>query len=97
MKKLLRTSLLICTLIFGGCTPQFFKIIPANFAKEVCSCIYVEEQSKSYCQSFGRQMFDVSGYDVNESSNSITAWGFGFTATAIFEGPRLGCRLLPSK
>lgn len=93
MKKVIRCLPLLACLFFGGCTPQFFKIIPANFAKEVCSCIFVEGQSKRYCQNYGRQIFDVSGYDVVESSNAIIAWGFGFEATAVYEGPRLGCRL----
>ena len=93
------TFLVLFIFCFGmqGCVPKFFKIIPNNFAKEVCSCIFVEGQSKNYCQEYGRQMFDVSGYKVLVAEKEVLAWGFSYAAKAVYDGPRYGCRLLPDQ
>tara|TARA_Y100000589_G_scaffold305867_1_gene320143 strand:- start:579 stop:881 length:303 start_codon:yes stop_codon:yes gene_type:complete len=80
-----------------GCVPKFFKVIPNNFAKEVCSCIFVEGQNKNYCKEYGRQMLDVSGYKILEAEKEVLAWGFSFTAKAVYDGPQYGCRLLPDQ
>jgi len=88
--------LLISSFGMQGCVPKFFKIIPNNFAKEVCSCIFVENQTKNYCQEYGRQMFDISGYQVLEAEKEVLAWGFSFAAKAVYDGPRYGCRLVPN-
>lgn len=100
MKRIILLSSILLLLI--GCqrssTPRteasFFKVVSSSFAKEFCSCLFVEKQEADYCKSYARQIVPVSSYKIDEENKTILALALGIQSTAQFRGEKLGCRLL---
>lgn len=74
-------------------TSSFPHIISAFYAKEFCSCYFVEGRDKEACHNFARQYVPISGFDLDEEKKEVTVTGLGITTTAEFTDKRYGCRL----
>ena len=72
----------------------FPDIISAYTAKEYCSCRYVMDNPADYCVSYAKQYVPLSGFFDDTQSKRVTASGLGRSSTAVWIGPREGCRLL---
>jgi hypothetical protein len=72
----------------------FPAIISAYTAKEYCSCRYVMDNPAEYCVSYASQYIPLSGFFDDAQSKRVTASGLGRSSTAVWIGPREGCRLL---
>ena len=72
----------------------FPDIISAYTAKEYCSCRYVMDNPADYCVSYAKQYVPQSGFFDDTQSKRVTASGLGRSSTAVWIGPREGCRLL---
>ena len=72
----------------------FPDIISAYTAKEYCSCRYVMDNPADYCVSYAKQYVPLSGFFDDAQSKRVTASGLGRSNTAVWIGPREGCRLL---
>ncbi|EIK98090.1 hypothetical protein PMM47T1_02454 [Pseudomonas sp. M47T1] len=70
-------------------------ILSAYSAKEYCSCRYVMGQSVGYCQGYVKQWLPLSSLDDDPGHARVSARGLGQNATAVWLGPRQGCRLSP--
>lgn len=73
----------------------FPDILGAYTAKEYCSCRYVMQQPADYCRSYVHQYLPISGFADEVQSLRATASALGRTHSAIWLGPREGCRLAP--
>lgn len=71
----------------------FPEIISAYTAKEYCSCRYVMDNPAEYCVSYASQYIPLSGFFDDAQSKRVTASGLGRSSTAVWIGPREGCRL----
>ncbi|MDE1163916.1 MAG: amidase [Pseudomonas sp.] len=69
-------------------------ILSAYSAKEFCSCRYVMEQSDGYCRSYVKQYLPLSELRDDPARARVVARGLGQTRTAVWIGPRQGCRLI---
>ncbi|SHN11027.1 hypothetical protein SAMN05216593_10812 [Pseudomonas asturiensis] len=72
----------------------FPTIISAYTAKEYCSCRYVVNNPEDYCRAYVKQYVPSTLIDQPELKR-VTASGLGRTSSAVWQGPREGCRLLP--
>lgn len=72
----------------------FPDIISAYTAKEYCSCRYVMDNPADYCVSYAKQYIPLSGFFDDQQHKHVTASSMGRSNTAVWLGPRQGCRLL---
>jgi len=73
---------------------RFPRIISHWYAKEFCSCFYVMEQPENFCAERTRQWLPIQELKIDAQKKEIWVRGTWTTATARFEGPRYGCRLV---
>ena len=72
----------------------FPTIISAYTAKEYCSCRYVVNNPEDYCRAYVKQYVPSTLIDQPELKR-VVASGLGRTSSAVWQGPREGCRLMP--
>lgn len=72
----------------------FPDIIGAYSAKEYCSCRYVSGNPADYCQVYIQQYIPIDQLHDEPAIRTVTARGLGRTHSAVWLGPREGCRLL---
>jgi len=72
----------------------FPDIIGAYTAKEYCSCRYVTGNSADYCRAYTRQYVPIDFLHDDPGLRRVTARGLGRSHSAVWLGPREGCRLL---
>jgi hypothetical protein len=69
-------------------------LLSAYTAKEVCSCVFVLEQSEEFCRAWTRANPAVAGFTVDRAAKTVESsalifWG----AKARFVSDRFGCVL----
>ncbi|MDD0974478.1 amidase [Pseudomonas fontis] len=74
---------------------DFPDILSAYSAKEYCSCRYVMGFDAAYCQGYVQQYLPLSRLEDEPPAQRVIAEGLGRRNTAVWLGPREGCRLLP--
>lgn len=74
-------------------TSPFARVLSANYAKEMCSCLFVSELSTEHCEDYSSQYVTPAGHEVNLNSKFVRAWGWGKESQANWISPREGCRL----
>lgn len=74
-------------------TSPFGRILSANYAKELCSCLYVSELSQDHCENYSEQYIKPAGYQIDTAAKKVKAWGFGREAEALWLSAKEGCRL----
>lgn len=74
-------------------TSPFSRLLAANYAKELCSCLFVSKLPGAHCSDYAAQYLKVSGYQIDQVGKSVQAWGWGRTSTAKWLGEKEGCRL----
>ncbi|MGC5702845.1 amidase [Pseudomonas sp. NFXW11] len=73
----------------------FPDILGAYSAKEYCSCRYVMQHPADYCRGYVRQYLPLSSLLDDARARRVTASALGRTHSALWLGPREGCRLDP--
>lgn len=98
MKRVL-LLILLGLLVWGWSERAALKAFPgilsAYSAKEFCSCRYVMGFDAGYCQSYVKQWLPLSDLRDDSRGRRVDASGLGRSASAQWQGPREGCRLLP--
>ena len=93
--------LLLCALSVSACgsPPRYqdndLELLTRYRAQEMCSCLFVMEQTEQYCARYTVQPPDLATYTVDWGRKEVRTqammyWG----ARARFEGPTFGCRLV---
>jgi len=85
--------ILITLVIVSSCDREFFKVVSATYAKELCSCLYVEKQGHKTCEDYATQIIKVDNFRVDEEKKMVVAQGMGFSTTSFYRGKHLGCSL----
>jgi hypothetical protein len=85
------TRTLLALLLLSSCQPKILKVVSANFAKEYCSCLFVEKQSSTYCRDYAKQLISIDSLERTE--NLIRVRAFDFESEASFISPQMGCKL----
>ena len=88
----MKNFILLATLLLSSsCTP-FLRALPAFYAKEYCSCIYVEQYDEKHCDHYATNFLKPT--TVKTSQNKIEASFLGLKAIAVYESEKFGCRLI---
>ncbi|PIP89813.1 MAG: hypothetical protein COW01_07745 [Bdellovibrionales bacterium CG12_big_fil_rev_8_21_14_0_65_38_15] len=74
-------------------TSPFARVLSANYAKEMCSCLFVSELSQDHCENYSTQYVKPAGREINLKTKEVLAWGWGKESKASWISPREGCRL----
>ena len=53
------------------------------------------QQPADYCRAYVRQYLPINGFSDEPQSRRVTASALGRTHSALWLGPREGCRLAP--
>lgn len=65
-------------------------------AKEMCSCLFVEKQSRELCERFvGQDILPIDGRSVDTTNRSVTVRALWSASRARHVSDRLGCVLDP--
>ena len=92
MKMIKFTLLFLLTLLISSCGVR--KGISSSFAKEFCSCLYVESKEENYCREYASFLVPVSSYNIDQQERRIEASFIFQTSKAVFTGQKFGCKLL---
>ena len=93
MKFMLYFFISLSLIMLSSCQPQVLDAVSTSFAKEYCSCLYVEKQDGLYCQKYAKQMLPVTSFSENKGEMEITVDALGKSATAKFMSKKLGCSI----
>lgn len=70
------------------------ELATAYTAKEVCSCVFVMEQTEDYCRAWTKASPDVADFVVDHDEKRVRSSALLFwSAAARFTGPDFGCVL----
>jgi hypothetical protein len=72
---------------------RFPSILPAFYAKEHCSCLFVLERDDAFCRNYARQFIAIDELEVDRAAKRVRVEGTWRRASARFYGRRAGCRL----
>ncbi len=75
-----------------GC--KFPKVVSAFYAKEVCSCLFVEKQTETYCHEYGKQIIPIWTKEIDLKNRKVKAWGLWESTEASFISSRSGCQIV---
>jgi hypothetical protein len=92
--KSLNKVLVFMTLlaVITGC--KYTEAPSAGLAKEMCSCIFVSEQTEQYCRMVTKEARILSKFEVDYNRKEVSARGVNFRAMAKMDAnPRYGCSL----
>ncbi len=92
-KITLPLTLGLALLCLTSCERGFLKVVSSSFAKELCSCLFIEEQDPKTCESYASQMIKVDRYQVDQEKKLVIAQAMGMTSSSLYRGNKLGCAL----
>ncbi|MBK25483.1 MAG: hypothetical protein CME70_15920 [Halobacteriovorax sp.] len=84
--------LVILLFSLSGC--KFPKVVSAFYAKEVCSCLFVEKQKEEYCHEYGKQIIPIWTKEIDYKNKSVKAFGLWKSTEASFISLRSGCQIV---
>lgn len=91
------SNLALLCLLFTSCVKtnhsDFMKVVSSSFAKEYCSCLYIEKQKPKACYDYASQILKVDSYQVDEKHNMVIAKAYGYTSSSQFQNEKFGCSL----
>ncbi|GEM_PF-1643602 len=93
MKSLTKLFFFITLLgTISGC--KYTEAPSAGLAKEMCSCIFVSQQTEQYCRMVTKEARILSKFEVDYNRKEVSARGVNFRAMARMDkNPRYGCSL----
>jgi len=72
---------------------NFTAIISSYYAKEMCTCVFVIEQTEPVCHNIVRQYVPVQEVTIDQEKKRVTVTGLFRTNSASYQGPQYGCTL----
>jgi hypothetical protein len=81
-------------LIASSCKLEMMMEAPSMaLAKDICSCLFVANQTDSYCKNLTRYQRMLAKFKVNREEKTVLAKGLGNYSKAIYQSDRLGCTI----
>ena len=89
MKRLLILSTL---LLFTSC--KYNEAPSMGLAKEMCSCLFIAEQSLKFCEEVTKESRILAKFEVDFHNKTVVAKGVGHRAEGrLNQDPRFGCQI----
>ena len=92
LKRLGYFGILVSVIFLSGCCTKL-KVSSANFAKEYCSCHFVEGQTTEYCEKYAYNLLPIGKLKVDQINKWVEVSSYGHSTRVQWEGPRFGCRI----
>jgi len=90
MKKLFLFAL--CLMFFTSC--KYNEAPSMSLAKEMCSCLFIANQSKEFCDEVTKESQIMANYKVDYENKTVIAKGLGKRAEGRLNiNPRFGCQI----
>lgn len=90
MKKII---ILFSLFAISGC--KFLEAPSMGLAKEMCSCLFVADQTVNFCKEVTKESRTLAKFKVNWSEKEVEARGAGHkTISRLNDNPRLGCQII---
>ena len=90
MTKLILLSFI---LLLSGC--KYLEAPSMGLAKEMCSCLFVGEQTMNFCREVTKESRFFAKYKVNWDEKLVEARGVGHKSVSrLNENPRFGCSIV---
>lgn len=92
--KAFKTNLLLLSgiILFSSC--KFAESPSAALAKEMCSCLFVAEQTESFCRMVTKESQILANWEADFDRKEVWAKGMNFRSMARRdEDPRYGCQI----
>lgn len=84
-------TFLIISILLSGC--DFVKAFSSSFAKEYCSCRFVEGQSKQNCKDYAYNFIPPWSIVEDEKKKQVTVSSLFKSTTAVYSNKRYGCSI----
>ncbi|MCR9203598.1 MAG: hypothetical protein NXH75_03405 [Halobacteriovoraceae bacterium] len=66
----------------------------AALSKEMCSCLFVAEQTEKYCRMVTKESRILANWEADFNRKEVTARGANFRAMSkLDDNPRYGCQI----
>ena len=94
-------GLIIAAIVtLAGCVEGYshndLRMLTAYRAKEVCSCLFVQQQSEAYCEAYTVASPNLATYSVNFEDKTVQAEALMmWSNTAKYDSAHFGCVLDP--
>lgn len=87
-----RPLLLLILILTSSC--KYNEAPSMGLAKEMCSCLFIAEQSMEFCKEVTKESRTLAKFKVNWDERSVEARGLGKKAIGILNAdPRFGCQI----
>jgi len=83
----------VALLSYGGDLLRMPKIGAGFYAKEFCSCYFVNQQSEEFCRDLVKQYIPLTELTIDLKSKSVMATSLGAQRKAQWVSERFGCVL----
>jgi hypothetical protein len=91
MKNLIVLSLIA---LVSASSCKFSEAPSAGLAKEMCSCLFVAEQTEQYCRQVTRESGILANWEANYAKQQVVARGMNYVSVASMdEDSRFGCSI----
>lgn len=92
MKKfLIITALVLMGSLTSSC--DIIQAVSSSYAKEYCSCRFIEEQDDKYCADYAKQIVEVKKYWIDFDKKLVWARGLGKETLVQFDQVK-GCQII---
>ena len=97
MRKLfLLFTLILTSACVEGYSHNDLRMLTAYRAKEVCSCLFVQQQSEAFCEAYTVANPNLATYSVNFDDKTVQAEALMmWSNTAKYNSAQFGCVLDP--
>ena len=87
-------SIAIILLLTAISSCKFSEAPSAGLSKEMCSCLFVAEQTEEYCRLVTKESRILAKWEANYTEKKITATGMNYiSVAALDEDSRFGCSI----
>lgn len=83
--------LILSSIFLSGC--KFEEAASMGISKEMCSCLFVAQQSEKYCRSIAKEALIAGSYKIDRERKRVYGAGLGYLAVSTIhpKGERFGC------
>jgi hypothetical protein len=86
------TLILFAFTVMTSC--KYTEAPSAGLAKEMCSCLFISEQSEKYCKLVTKESRVLARWETYPEEQKVVAKGVNYTSMAqMDEDPRFGCTI----
>lgn len=92
--KAFKSTLLLSLVMTLVTSCKYTESPSAALSKEMCSCLFVAEQTEKYCRLVTKESRILASWEADYNRKEVTARGANFRAMSrLDDDPRYGCQI----